>query len=72
MAKRKSESRVTTDGFKTQLVSDGQPRGISGPADMELDGNVLGTKSGFRYATGREKQIGDWGLAQLNGRGRQS
>ena len=50
-------------------IVEGQPRGFSGPSDIELDGSILGGRSGFCYATGREKQsVGDWGLAMLRGR----
>jgi len=70
MAKRVEKE---IQGEKTRLVADGQPRGFAGPSDIELDGNVIGQRSGFNHATGREKQsVGDWGLRQLNGKRAQS
>lgn len=73
MAKRERKERISSDGYTTSLVADGQPRGMAGPSDMEMDGNVLGNFPGFNRATGRPKAgRADWGLAQLNGKRTQS
>lgn len=50
------ERRDSSESFRPQMIVEGQPRGLRGPSDMEIDGNVLGHRSGFSYATMREKE----------------
>ena len=64
--------RVKSEGFSPIPVVDGQPRGMSGPSDVDLDGSRLGGNQEFRYATGGETvRVGDWGLEMLRGRHRE-
>ncbi len=48
--------RVKSDGFESVSIVEGQPRGLRGPSDMEIDGSVIGHHSGFSRARMGEKQ----------------